>query len=42
MRFQLINYVDNKWDEYFTKKNANLSKWDDLDGFDIRLPELLQ
>ena len=39
--FQLINYVDNKWDEYFTKKNANLSKWMTLIDLNIRLPELL-
>ncbi len=39
--FQLINYVDNKWDEYFTKKNSNLSKWMTLIDLNIRLPELL-
>jgi len=39
--FQLINYVDNKWDEYFTKKSANLSKWMTLIDLNIRLPELL-
>jgi len=39
--FQLINYVDNKWDEYFIKKSANLSKWMTLIDLNIRLPELL-
>jgi len=39
--FQLINYVDNKWDEYFTKKSSNLSKWMTLIDLNIRLPELL-
>ncbi len=39
--FQLIKYVDNKWDEYFTKKDANLSKWMTLIDLNVRLPELL-
>jgi asparagine synthase (glutamine-hydrolysing) len=39
--FQLVNYVDNKWDEYFTNKSANLSKWMTLIDLNIRLPELL-
>ena len=39
--FELINYVDNKWDDYFTKESANLSKWMTLIDLNIRLPELL-
>ena len=39
--FELINYADNKWDEYFTKKSSNLSKWMTLIDLNIRLPELL-
>ena len=34
-------YVDNKWDEYFSRKDAELSKWMTLVDLDIRLPELL-
>ena len=39
--FQLVNYVDNKWNDYFLKKNAKLSKWMTLIDLHIRLPELL-
>ena len=39
--FQLINYVDNKWNDYFLNKNAKLSKWMTLIDLHIRLPELL-
>ncbi len=39
--FELINYVDNKWDDYFIKESANLSKWMTLIDLNIRLPELL-
>jgi asparagine synthetase B (glutamine-hydrolysing) len=30
-----------KWDEYFSRKDAELSKWMTLVDLDIRLPELL-
>ena len=39
--FQLVNYVDNKWKNYFSNKNAKLSKWMTLIDLQIRLPELL-
>jgi asparagine synthase (glutamine-hydrolysing) len=39
--FQLVNYVDNKWNDYFSNKNAKLSKWMTLIDLQIRLPELL-
>ena len=39
--FQLVNYVDNKWNDYFSNKNAKLSKWMTLIDLHIRLPELL-
>ena len=39
--FQLLNYVDNKWDDYFSNKSAQLSKWMTLIDLQIRLPELL-
>jgi asparagine synthase (glutamine-hydrolysing) len=39
--FELINYVDNKWDDYFSNKNSKLSKWMTLIDLQIRLPELL-
>ena len=39
--FTLINYVDNKWDDYFSNKNAKLTKWMTLIDLQIRLPELL-
>ncbi len=39
--FQLVNYVDNKWNDYFLNKNAKLSKWMTLIDLHIRLPELL-
>ena len=34
-------YVDNKWDEYFSRSDSELSKWMTLVDLDIRLPELL-
>ena len=39
--FQLVNYVDHKWKDYFSNKNAKLSKWMTLIDLQIRLPELL-
>ena len=39
--FQLVNYVDNKWNDYFSNKSAQLSKWMTLIDLHIRLPELL-
>ena len=39
--FELIKYVDNKWDEYFSNKNSKLTKWMTLIDLQIRLPELL-
>ena len=39
--FELINYVDNKWDEFFSNKNSKLTKWMTLIDLQIRLPELL-
>ena len=39
--FQLVNYVDNKWNDFFSNKNAKLSKWMTLIDLHIRLPELL-
>ena len=39
--FELINYVDNKWYEYFSNKNSKLTKWMTLIDLQIRLPELL-
>ena len=39
--FKLINYVDNKWDDYFSNKNSKLTKWMTLIDLQIRLPELL-
>jgi asparagine synthase (glutamine-hydrolysing) len=39
--YQLINYVDNKWDDYFSNKNSKLTKWLTLIDLQIRLPELL-
>lgn len=36
-----LHYVDNKWDEYFSRPDAELSKWMTLIDLDIRLPELL-
>ena len=38
---ELIYYVDNKWDDYFQSKEANLAKWMTLIDLKIRLPELL-
>ena len=39
--FSLIHHVDNMWDQYFSNKNAKLSKWMTLVDLKIRLPELL-
>ena len=36
-----LNYVDRKWNEYFSRDDAELSKWMTLIDLDIRLPELL-
>ena len=36
-----LHYVDNKWYEYFSRSDAELSKWMTLVDLDIRLPELL-
>ena len=36
-----LNYVDRKWEEYFSRDDAELSKWMTLIDLDIRLPELL-
>mgnify|MGYP002641141634 FL=1 len=38
---QSLNYVDRKWEEYFSRHDAELSKWMTLIDLDIRLPELL-
>ena len=39
--YELIHFVDNKWDDYFANKNSYLSKWMTLIDLQIRLPELL-
>ena len=39
--FQLVNYVDRKWKDYFSIKNAKLSKWMTLIDLQILLHELL-
>jgi asparagine synthase (glutamine-hydrolysing) len=39
--YELIYFVDNKWDDYFSNKNSYLSKWMTLIDLQIRLPELL-
>ena len=39
--YNLVHFVDNKWDEYFSKKNSHLTKWMTLIDLQIRLPELL-
>jgi asparagine synthase (glutamine-hydrolysing) len=39
--FDSFNYIDNKWEEYFSRDDAELSKWMTLIDLDIRLPELL-
>ena len=39
--YELIHYVDNKWDDYFSNKNSYLTKWMTLIDLQIRLPELL-
>ena len=39
--YELIHFVDNKWDDYFSNKNSYLSKWMTLIDLQIRLPELL-
>ena len=36
-----VRIVDNKWQEYFNKSDAKLSKWMTLIDLKIRLPELL-
>ncbi len=36
-----LHYVDSKWDDYFSRSDAELSKWMTLVDLDIRLPELL-
>ena len=37
----LVRLVDNKWQEYFKKPDAMLSKWMTLIDLKIRLPEML-
>ena len=39
--YNLVHFVDNRWDEYFSKKNSYLTKWMTLIDLQIRLPELL-
>ena len=39
--YNLVHFVDNKWDEYFSNKNSYLTKWMTLIDLQIRLPELL-
>ena len=39
--YELIHFVDNKWDDYFSNKNSYLTKWMTLIDLQIRLPELL-
>ena len=39
--FSSLHYVDKKWDKYFSRSDAELSKWMTLVDLDIRLPELL-
>ena len=39
--YNLVHFVDNKWDEYFSNKNSHLTKWMTLIDLQIRLPELL-
>ena len=36
-----LHYVDSKWNDYFSRPDAELSKWMTLVDLDIRLPELL-
>ena len=39
--YNLVHFVDNKWDEYFSNKDSYLTKWMTLIDLQIRLPELL-
>jgi len=39
--FKLVNYVDEKWFEYFSQPNSSLYKWMTLIDLKIRIPELL-
>ena len=39
--YELIHFVDNKWDDYFSNKDSYLTKWMTLIDLQIRLPELL-
>ena len=39
--YELIHFVDNKWDDYFSNKKSYLTKWMTLIDLQIRLPELL-
>ena len=39
--YNLVHFVDNRWDEYFSNKNSYLTKWMTLIDLQIRLPELL-
>ena len=39
--YNLVHFVDKKWDSYFSSKNSSLSKWMTLIDLQIRLPELL-
>ena len=39
--YNLINFVDKKWKEYFSRPDASLHKWMTLIDLKIRIPELL-
>ena len=39
--YNLVHFVDKKWDSYFSSKSSSLSKWMTLIDLQIRLPELL-
>ena len=39
--YNLVHFVDNRWDEYFSNKDSYLTKWMTLIDLQIRLPELL-
>ena len=38
---QSLYHVENRWNDYFSREDAKLSKWMTLIDLDVRLPELL-
>ena len=39
--YNLVHFVDKKWDSYFSSRSSSLLKWMTLIDLQIRLPELL-